>query len=403
MRIIIAHFGTYYVNMAGGVEKVTCNLANALVERGHEVTILYRDDKEGNPYFPLDKRVNQYNILFENGKKVVSEKLPLPLRIVRELVRPLKQSAAQAVNAKFKGKQYGPQIRKFLDSHPADVILSCSVPSAKYVIEDAGCTLPVVEMIHAHPNVQFPNLSKSEIRAVKKCRVMQILVPSGLDMAHRYFPGLPVVVIGNAVAPARKIAHPGKEKNHYKIICVGNISGRKQQLMLVKAFLPLMKDFPNWSVDFWGDDSSFYAKKMKEYVEHKHIGNAIHICGKTDRIDDVYADADIFCMPSRDEGFPLALTEAMAAGLPAVGFNDSTGVNDIIENEINGYLVARSTLDLSKALKKLMQNSQLREEMGTHGIRSMQQYEPNRIWNQWEDVIAEVAEKDWRNINQINY
>lgn len=54
-EIIIAHFGTYYVNMAGGVEKVTCNLANALVERGHEVTILYRDDKEGNPYFPLDK------------------------------------------------------------------------------------------------------------------------------------------------------------------------------------------------------------------------------------------------------------------------------------------------------------------------------------------------------------
>lgn len=41
MKIIIAHFGTYYVNMPGGVEKVTCNLANALVHRGHEVTILY--------------------------------------------------------------------------------------------------------------------------------------------------------------------------------------------------------------------------------------------------------------------------------------------------------------------------------------------------------------------------
>ena len=72
MKIIIAHFGTYYVNMAGGVEKVTCNLANALVKRGHEVTILYRDDKEGEPYFPLDKRVKQHNILFENGQKIVS-------------------------------------------------------------------------------------------------------------------------------------------------------------------------------------------------------------------------------------------------------------------------------------------------------------------------------------------
>lgn len=393
MRITIAHFGTYYVNMAGGVEKVTCNLANALVKRGHEVTILYRDDKEGEPYFPLDKRVKQHNILFENGQKIVSEKLPLALRIMRELVRPFKQSAAQAINAKFKGKQYGPQIRKFLDSHPADVILSCSVPSAKYVIEDSGCTLPVVEMIHAHPNVQFPNLSKSEIRAVKKCRVMQILVPSGLDMAHRYFPGLPVVVIGNAVAPARKIAHPGEGKNHYKIICVGNISGRKQQLMLVKAFLPLMKDFPNWSVDFWGDDSSFYAKKMKEYVAHKHIGNAIHICGKTDRIDDVYADADIFCMPSRDEGFPLALTEAMAAGLPAVGFSDCTGVNDLIEDGKSGFLVSRSVDELAKALRVLMSHPAMRKEMGEKGCIAMRQYRPDYIWDQWETLLKKCTEK----------
>lgn len=78
VKIIIAHFGTYYVNMAGGVEKVTCNLANALVKRGHEVTILYRDDKEGEPYFPLDKRVKQHNILFENGRKIVSENFPCP-------------------------------------------------------------------------------------------------------------------------------------------------------------------------------------------------------------------------------------------------------------------------------------------------------------------------------------
>lgn len=228
MRIIIAHFGTYYVNMAGGVEKVTCNLANALVERGHEVTILYRDRKEGNPYFYLDQRVKQYNILFENGNQIVSEKLPVSLRMLREMVRPFSQSVAQAVNAKFKGKQYGARIRQFLDAHPADVILSCSIPSAKYVIEDAGCTLPVVEMIHSHPKVQFPDLSEAERKAVEKCKVMQILLPSGLELARQYFPHLPIVVIGNAVVPAKKPAHPGDEKDHHKLICVGNISGTKQ-------------------------------------------------------------------------------------------------------------------------------------------------------------------------------
>lgn len=396
MRIIIAHFGTYYVNMAGGVEKVTCNLANALVERGHEVTILYRDDKEGNPYFPLDKRVNQYNILFENGKKVVSEKLPLPLRIVRELVRPLKQSAAQAVNAKFKGKQYGPQIRKFLDTHPADVILSCSIPSAKYVIEDAGCKLPVVEMIHSHPRVQFPDLSEAEKRAVEKCKVMQILLPSGLKLARNYFPHLPIVVIGNAVAPAKELAHPGDDKDQHKIICVGNISGTKQQLMLAEAFAGLTSDFPDWTLEFWGADRSPYAIHMKKWIENHHLSDRIHINGKTDHVEDVYAEADIFCLPSRGEGFPLALSEAMAAGLPAVGFSDCTGVSDLIENGKSGLLVTRSVDELAGALKELMNHPALRKTMGNAGRQAMKQYAPEHIWNQWEMVLKKAVKGEFK-------
>lgn len=393
MRITIAHFGTYYVNMAGGVEKVTCNLANALVERGHEVTILYRDDKEGKPYFPLDKRVKQYNILFENGRKIVSEKLPLPLRIMRELVRPFKQSAAQAINAKFKGKQYGPQIRKFLDSHPADVILSCSIPSAKYVIEDAGYMLPVVEMIHSHPQVQFPDLSRAEKRAVEKCRVMQILLPSGLELARQYFPHLPIVVIGNAVMPAKKLAHPGDDKDQHKIICVGNISGTKQQLMLSKAFAGVASNFPDWTLEFWGAEDTSYARHMRKWIEEHHFSHIIHMNGKTNHVEDVYADADIFCLPSRGEGFPLALSEAMAAGLPAVGFSDCTGVNDLIEDGKNGFLVSRSVDELAKALRALMSHPAMRREMGEKGCIAMRQYRPDYIWDQWETLLKKCTER----------
>lgn len=396
MKIIIAHFGTYYVNMAGGVEKVTCNLANALVERGHEVTILYRDEKEGQPYFYLDSRVKQQNILYENGVKVVSEKLPLPLRIIREIVRPFKQSAAQAINAEFKGKQYGPRIRKFLDAHPADVILSCSIPSAKYVIEDAGCTLPVVEMIHSHPKVQFPDLSDAEKKAVEKCKVMQILLPSGLDLAKKYFPHLPIVVIGNAVMPAKKLAHPGDDKDQHKIICVGNISGTKQQLVLAEAFAGVTFDFPDWTLEFWGADRSPYAIHMKKWIENHHLSDRIHINGKTDHVEDVYADADIFCLPSRGEGFPLALSEAMAAGLPAVGFSDCTGVSDLIENGKSGFLVTRSVDELAGALRKLMGQPSLRKEMGIAGRQAMKQYAPEHIWNQWERVLEKAVKGEFK-------
>lgn len=85
MNIVIAHFNTHWVDNPGGVEKSTCQLANALRERGHKVTILYRDGREGPPYFPLDESIPVDNILFENGKKVISDKLPPLYRMAREL------------------------------------------------------------------------------------------------------------------------------------------------------------------------------------------------------------------------------------------------------------------------------------------------------------------------------
>lgn len=312
---------------------------------------------------------------------------------MRELVRPFKQSAAQAVNAKFKGKQYGPRIRKFLDAYPADVILSCSIPSAKYVIEDAGCTLPVVEMIHSHPRVQFPDLSEAEKRAVEKCKVMQILLPSGLKLAHQYFPHLPVVVIGNAVASAKKLAYPGDDKDHHKIICVGSISGTKQQLVLAEAFAGLTSSFPDWTLEFWGADRSPYAIHMKKWIDKNHLSDRIHIRGKTAHVEDVYADADIFCLPSRGEGFPLALSEAMAAGLPTVGFSDCTGVNDLIEDGKNGFLVSRSVDELAKALRALMSHPAMRREMGKKGCIAMRQYRPDYIWDQWETLLKKCTER----------
>lgn len=136
MNIVIAHFNTNWVNFSGGVEKVTCQLANALCKRGHQVTILYRDGKEGPPYFPLDSSVKTDNILFENGKKVISEKLPPHYRIGREIARVFSQKAAQGINAQHKGKRYGAAIRKRLSQIQPDVIITTSVPSTVYTLTD---------------------------------------------------------------------------------------------------------------------------------------------------------------------------------------------------------------------------------------------------------------------------
>lgn len=391
MHIVIAHFGTYYVGMPGGVEKVTCNLANAMIERGHKVTILYRDSKEGSPYFPLDIYVIQHNILFENGIQKISEKLPKPLQVEREVKRIFSQKAAQAVNAKYKGQQYGLAIHQWLEELQPDVVLSCSVPSTKYVIEDAGYQGPVVTMIHADPAIQFSQLSNIEKRAVAKSAVMQLLLPSALETAKAYFPNLPMEVIGNAVFPASKTADLGQDKSQYVISCVGNICERKNQKLLVHVFGQLMEEFLQWKLELWGRCNSRYASHLMKEIHRKGWDSRILVKGETDHVENVYAHSDIFVLLSQSEGFPLALSEAMAAGLPVIGLETCFGVHDLIKQGETGFLINEESEYIVKALKVLMQNQDMRERMGCAGRDLSAQYDPEHIWNQWNNLFMKLV------------
>lgn len=391
MRITIAHFGTHYVDMPGGVEKLTCYLSSDLVKKGYDVTVLYRDGIEGKPHFPIDAKVRQLNILFENGHKVVSEKLPFTLRVYRELARLFSQKKAQGINAEFKGRQYGPRIRRFLNEYPADVILSCSAPSTKYVITNADYQGPVITMFRGDPAVQMPLLSDEERKAVAKSAAIQVLWPSKVEVAKKYFPGVPVVAIGNVVFPAKYQATPGKEKEKHLISCVGNVSGRKNQKLLVQAFATLANRYPDWNVEFWGEKSSHYARSMEEEIKAKHLGDRILLKGKTNHIEEVYYRSDIFCIPSTSEGFPQGLAEAMSAGLPCIGLKTCGGTNELIHEGETGFLVDNEQISLSKALSALMDDADLRIRMGKSGRELVQQYKPDCMWALWEELIQNVS------------
>lgn len=394
MRIIVAHFGTHYVGMPGGVEKLICYLSSEMVKRGHEVTILYRDGVEGMPYFPLDKRVKQYNILFENGIKVVSEKLPGYLRVYREFCRLFSQFKAQGINATFKGRQYGPRIKKYIDEIPADVIISCSAPSTKYVITDAGCTLPVITLFRGDPEIQMPLLSPEEKEAVAKSSVIQVLWPSKVVTGKKFFPKIPIVPIGNAIFPAETMAEPKREKEDHLISCVGNISGRKNQKLLLKAFLTLADKYPNWNVEFWGEKDSSYTKQLESLIHSHHMEKRIFLMGKTKEIGDVYGRSDIFAIASKSEGFPQGLAEAMSAGLPAVGLKICGGTNELIQDGKTGFLTDDTVKSFADGLEKLMSDAGLRAQMGKEAHQFTLNYRPEKMWDIWEQLLDSLVQRN---------
>lgn len=389
MNILIAHFCTHWVQCSGGVEKVVCKFANEMLKRGHEVTVLYIDQKEGTPFFPLDHRVKTINILYENGQKAISEKLPVRLRACREFWRLFSLKKARAINAEYKGKLYGRQIQKMISQQKPDVVVACSEQSIKYVIDDAKCKVPVIGMIHSGCHEAIPELSGAELFAMGKCKAIQVLLPSYIDICKQYIRGTHFIAIGNVVEQTTRLAKYDGKKIH-KIVCVGMLSGRKNQQLLADAFALIAHKYPCWSVEFWGNYHSTKGMRIKKYIE-KGESPQLKIMGTTTNIEEVYASADIFCMPSYLEGFPLALTEAMAAGLPAIGLKSCHAVAELIENEKSGLLVDNTKEALAAALERLMNDLTLRKRMGQEACRAMEAYAPDVIWGEWEDLLLHVG------------
>lgn len=390
MHIVVAHFNSWWVGSVGGVEKVVCQFANAMIRKGHKVTILYIGDEEGETFFPLDDKVETINVLFENGVRVVHKKPSPCFRIYRELYRLFSMKKVREVNAKYKGQMYGPQIKKYLAQCKPDVVVACSGQSVKYTITDGECQIPVVYMIHSDCTQVMPNLSKSELAAIEQCRVVQVLIEDYIDACKKYISHPRFVSIGNAIEKTDISAYNSTSgKKMHKIVCVASFGGRKNQVLLADAFAKIADKHKDWCVEFWGGYNSLNGQRIKKHIENLHC--QMQVMGTTNKINDVYAGADIFCLPAISEGFPLALGEAMAAGLPCVGLKRCTAVNYLIDQCQAGYLTDDTPEDLAKALEKLMQDASLREQFGKNAKQAIAAYEPEKIWEQWDSLLQSVV------------
>lgn len=111
----------------------------------------------------------------------------------------------------------------------------------------------------------------------------------------------------------------------------------------MEAFTLLAKDFPDWQVCLWGDTyDKTYVATLKGMIKKAGLESRVLLKGTTKDMASVWKETDIFAFPSHHEGFPLALTEAMGVGIPAVGYRSCPAVNELIHDGKDGYLTEDS-------------------------------------------------------------
>lgn len=184
------------------------------------------------------------------------------------------------------------------------------------------------------------------------------------------------------------------EEKRNVVITVARIEPKqKRQHLLIEAFNLLKWNYPDWKVEIWGENyvNKEYYNYCLELVNKYNLREKISFCDTTDNVDEKLRNASIFAFPSCSEGFALALGEAMAAGLPSVGFKNCPAVNELIKNGSNGILCEETVEDFARGLVELMDDADKRKRYGSQAKEDMKQYMPEKVWDKWEELINKTV------------
>ncbi len=203
------------------------------------------------------------------------------------------------------------------------------------------------------------------------------------------------VVVPNPVRPAGDIARPSvaADNGRFRLLAVGRLCHQKNYASLIAAFANLAPRFPEWDLAIVGNGE--ISAELEAMVADNGLRHRAHFPGVVTDVSQWYATSHLFCLPSRWEGFPNALAEALAHGLPAVGYAGCAGVRDLIVGGKNGLLADGNgdAANLEGTLATLMGNAEMRAIMGAASVEGVKQYHPEFVFSLWETMLAELTER----------
>lgn len=338
----------------GGMERASSVLANAFSRKGYKV--LYLAIFRHPHFFKLDEDVL--------------------------LIEPPAGINETSLNFVYTIRRIRSTIRQF---NPDSVVAYNKLYAALTVLALVGTGYPVFISERSSPLFQWRFPLNAFMRIV-----FTLIHPRGIiaqtsiaaSYQQKYFDKrIPVRIIPNAL---RTISKPNVKRENW-ILAVGRLSDP------LKGFDRLISAFANvqnkqWKLIFAGPDE--HAPQLKKQVSDLHLRERIRFVGKVDNIDSMYAQAGMFVIPSRSEGYPNALAEAMAAGLPCISFDFVAGPSDMIRNGVNGILIEDGNITaMTRAMDSLIENAEMRDELGLKASELQNDLHEAVIADQWIDFM----------------
>jgi len=176
------------------------------------------------------------------------------------------------------------------------------------------------------------------------------------------------------------------------ILFVGANFQRKGLPTLIKAVALVKKHYPEVMLHVVGNDAKQLA--METLAQQQGVSDNIRFLGGMDNaeVQELHAQAQVFCMPSLIEGFGIVFLEAMAAGTSVIGGNCG-GTPELIQDGENGFVVSPHDCQaLAERIQQLAGDPILREKFRQQGIKSFTRFSVGDMLDKTLAVYAEQVE-----------
>ena len=340
-------------------------MANYWAEKAWEITLLTFDDGQQPPHYALDPRVHHQPLALEWPSRNTYQAFVNNLTRTRRLRASLRASRPDT-------------ILSFLDKTNLQVLLATR-----------GLGFPVVISERTVPGVYKIGRAWETLRGILYPLADAIVVQTRA-VRDAFSPRIQArcrVVPNPVLAPPGPLAPSSDER---RIVAVGRLDECKQFNLLIRAFARIARSHQDWFLEIWGEGPE--RAKLEALRNEFGLSSRVRLPGAT---QDVYRElrrGGIFALTSRFEGFPNALCEAMAVGLPVVSFDCPHGPREIIRDGVDGVLVLPGDLAaFSEKLVDLIDNPERRRSLACRAPDVLQRFGLERVMQEWEHVLSEVV------------
>lgn len=169
------------------------------------------------------------------------------------------------------------------------------------------------------------------------------------------------------------------------ILHVGRFNASKNHNLLLDAFKEIVKSKPNVNLILFGEGE--LDNKIHLLVHKYKLEKNVIFAGVTNGLRSILYKYDIFILPSKEEGMPMTIIEAMAAGLPIIA-SDVGGIPEMISNYINGILIKPKKEDIITTVLLLINNEELRYKIGKQAVKDSIKFSSEAMAKGYIDIYS---------------